>query len=405
LPAKPVSQTEFIAIIAMLFATIAISIDAMLPALPQIAATLSPDAPNAAQLVVTSFVFGMGLGTLFAGPLSDAFGRKRMIMVSSALYALAALACYFAPTLETLLIARVIQGVGSAGPRIVSIAMVRDLYKGRDMARVLSFAMMIFTVVPAIAPLMGQAIISLGDWKAIFLAYIAFSAITMLWMGLRQPETLALTARRPLAIAPLWAATKELSHHRAVVISTLVQTLTLAALFGTLSSMQGIFEARFDRAETFPLWFAVIALASMSGSLLNSRIVMRLGMRRVVIGTYTAQVALTLVCLAAAVSNLMPDSVAFAAHILWSIGLFSMMGLTMGNLNALAMEPVGHIAGLAASVIGAIATVGAVILAIPVGLAFNGTVLPLLAGVAVLLALALALMRLGLDETPALRPI
>ncbi len=391
-----ISQTEFIAIMAMLFATIAISIDAMLPALPDIAASLTPDAPNAAQLVITSFVFGMGLGTLFAGPLSDAFGRKRIIMLGSGLYALAALACYFAPSLEILLAARIVQGIGAAAPRTVSIAMIRDLFSGREMARIMSFVMMIFTVIPAVAPLMGQGIIAIADWHAIFLAYIAFSAVIMLWMGLRQPETLAVTKRRPLHVATLWSATKELAQHRVVVISTLVQTLTLGALFATLSSMHGIFELRFDRAESFPLWFAFIALASMSGSILNSRIVMSFGMRRVIVLTFTAQLGLTILCLVAVSTGLMPEGLAFPAHLLWSIGLFSMLGLTLGNLNALAMEPVGHIAGLAASVISALATVGSVLLAIPVGLAFNGTLVPLLGGVTVLIAAALTLMRLGL---------
>ncbi|TAG16514.1 MAG: MFS transporter, partial [Rhodobacterales bacterium] len=282
---------------AMLFATIAISIDAMLPALPDIAAELSPAAPNAAQLVVTSFVLGMGIGTLFAGPLSDAFGRKRIIMLGSALYAMAALACYFAPSLEILLAARVVQGIGAAAPRTVSIAMIRDLYSGRGMAKIMSFVMMVFTVIPAVAPLMGQGIIAIADWHAIFLAYIAFSAVIMLWMGLRQPETLPRTSRRPLKMSTLWSATKELGQHRVIVISTIVQALTLGALFATLSSMHGIFEARFDRAETFPLWFAFIAVGSMSGSLLNSRIVMSLGMRRVITGTLAAQLALTILCL------------------------------------------------------------------------------------------------------------
>lgn len=393
---QKISQTEFVAIMAMLFATIAISIDAMLPALPDIASTLSPDAPNAAQLVITSFVLGMGIGTLFAGPLSDAFGRKRVIMLGSAVYAMAALACYFAPSLEMLLAARIVQGIGAAAPRTVSIAMIRDLFSGREMAKIMSFVMMIFTVIPALAPLMGQGIIALADWHAIFLAYIAFSAIIMLWMGLRQPETLPVAKRRPLHMATLWSATKELGGHRVIVISTLVQALTLGALFATLSSMHGIFEVRFDRAGTFPLWFAFIAVCSISGSLLNSRIVMGIGMRRVITGTFAAQLGLTLVCLAAIGSGLMPEALAFPAHLLWSIGLFSMMGLTMGNLNALAMEPVGHIAGLAASVISSLATVGSVLLAIPVGLAFDGTLLPLLAGVAVLLSAALALMRFGL---------
>lgn len=392
------SQTEFVALVAMLFATIAISIDAMLPALPEIAATLSPEAPNAAQLVVTSFVLGMGIGTLFTGPLSDAFGRKRVILVGSGLYALAALACAFAPNLEILLAARLLQGLAAAAPRTVAIAMVRDLYSGREMARIMSFVMMIFTIVPAVAPLMGQGIIALGGWRAIFLAYIVFAGLTMLWLGLRQPETLPPDRRRPLRPGDLWRGTRAVFTHRIILVSILLQTLTLAALFATLSSLQGIFERQFDRAATFPLWFALIAVASMTGSLLNSRVVMTLGMRRVVTRTYAGVAVLTLVALATLGTGLVSGNLGFAMQMLWAIGLFAMMGLTMGNLNALAMEPVGHIAGLAASVISSLATFGSVILAIPIGLAFDGTATPLLIGVAVLVGLNLILSLKTLAE-------
>ncbi len=394
------SQTEFVALVAMLFATIAISIDAMLPALPEIAATLSPEAPNAAQLVVTSFVLGMGIGTLFTGPLSDAFGRKRVILVGSGLYALCALACYFAPSLEILLAARLCQGLAAAAPRTVAIAMVRDLHSGREMARIMSFVMMIFTIVPAIAPLMGQGIIALGGWQSIFLAYILFAGLSMLWLGLRQPETLSAANRRPLHLATLWSGTRQLFTHRIALVSTLLQTLTLACLFATLSSLQGIFERQFDRAESFPLWFALIAVASMSGSLLNSRIVMTLGMRRVVRRTYAGVLFLSLMALGT-FTSLAPGNVSFVMQMLWSIGLFSMMGLTIGNLNALAMEPLGHMAGLAASVISSLATVGSVILAIPIGLAFNGTSTPLILGVTVLTAINLILSLKTLGEPRA----
>lgn len=390
---KPLSQGEFIALIAALFATIAISIDAMLPAMPEIAATLSPDAPNRAQLVVTSFVFGMGLGTLIAGPLSDAFGRKILILAGSALYVVAAIACYFAKTLDFLLIARAVQGFGAAAPRVVSTAMVRDLFSGREMARVMSFVMMVFTLVPAVAPLMGQAVIYAAGWHAIFLVYVVFSLVILLWMALRQPETLAIADRRPLSVAALWAATKEVFSVRVVLVSIIAQSLTLAALFATLSSMQGIFEQRFDRAAGFPLWFALIAMVSMGGSIINARVVVRLGMRKVVTRTYAGVVVLTLALLAITVAELMPEPLAFPAHILWSIALFAMMGLSMGNLNALAMEPVGHIAGFASSVIGAIATVVSVVLAVPVGLAFDGTARPLMAGVLVFITMALISMR------------
>ncbi|WP_238382693.1 multidrug effflux MFS transporter [Tabrizicola thermarum] len=394
------SQTEFVALVAMLFATIAISIDAMLPALPEIAATLSPETPNAAQLVVTSFVLGMGIGTLFTGPLSDAFGRKRVILVGSGLYALCALACYFAPSLEILLAARLCQGLAAAAPRTVAIAMVRDLHSGREMARIMSFVMMIFTIVPAIAPLMGQGIIALGGWQSIFLAYILFAGLSMLWLGLRQPETLPAANRRPLHLGTLWSGTKHLFTHRIVLVSTLLQTLTLACLFATLSSLQGIFERQFDRAESFPLWFALIAVASMSGSLLNSRIVMTLGMRRVVRRTYAGVLILSLMALGT-FTSLASGNVSFAMQMIWSIGLFSMMGLTIGNLNALAMEPLGHMAGLAASVISSLATVGSVILAIPIGLAFNGTSTPLILGVTVLTAINLILSLKTLGEPRA----
>ncbi len=393
-PAKRISQGEFIALTAALFAMVAISIDAMLPALPEIAAALSPDAPNRAQLVITSFVFGMGLGTLFVGPLSDAYGRKPVIYAGAGLYALTALACYFANSLDTLLIARVLQGMSVAAARVVSMAIMRDLFKGREMAKIMSFVMMVFIMVPAVAPLMGQGIIALAGWQAIFLVYILIVAVVMVWFGLRQHETLAVEHRRPLDFGVLLAATKELFTHRIVVVSIAAQTLTMAALFASLSSMQGIFEQRFDRAESFPLWFAFIALGSASGSIINSRVVMRIGMRPVIMAAYASVLALTLVLLALIATGTMPEPLAFPLHIVWSIGLFSMMSMTMGNLNALAMEPVGHIAGLAASVMTSVATVASVVLAVPVGLMFDGTALPLMAGCAVFIAGALALMQL-----------
>ena len=186
---RRLSQPEFIALIAMLFATIAFSIDAMLPALPQIAAELTPADPNRAQLILTSFVLGMGLGTFLAGPISDALGRKPVIVLGAGLYMVGALLAWAAPTLETVLAARLLQGLGAAGPRVVSLAMVRDLYSGRHMARIMSFAMMIFTLVPALAPLAGQGIIALTGWRGIFLAFLVFAVVATSWLSLRQPET------------------------------------------------------------------------------------------------------------------------------------------------------------------------------------------------------------------------
>ncbi len=387
------SQRTFVAMMAMLFATIALSIDAMLPALPAIAAELTPDDTNRALLIISSFFLGMGLGTFVAGPVSDAYGRKPVIFTCAVIYAAGTVLCYFAPSLELLLIARVIQGLGAAAPRVVGMAMVRDLYKGRDMARIVSFVMMIFMIVPALAPLLGQGILFFGNWRTIFAALLFFVIIANAWVLLGQPETLPPPARRPFRVGLLWQSAVEMSRHRLALISTLCQGFGSACLLSTVSSQQAIFADRFGLVDTFPLWFGFIALCAASGSLLNSRVVMRLGMRRVIVATYTGQVALTALILALDWSGLMPESLVFAAHVLWSISVFAMMGLTQGNLSALAMEDLGHIAGFAASMMTALSTVMAALLAVPVGLAFNGTQIPLMVAVALFSSLALALVR------------
>lgn len=386
------SQRTFVAMMAMLFATIALSIDAMLPALPAIAAELTPDDTNRALLIVSSFFLGMGLGTFVAGPVSDAYGRKPVIFVCATIYAFGTLLCFFAPSLELLLVARVIQGLGAAAPRVVGMAMVRDLYKGRDMARIVSLVMMIFMIVPALAPLLGQGILLFGNWRTIFAALLFFVVLANAWVLLGQPETLSPEARRPFRVGLLWQSAVEMSRHRIALISTLCQGFGSAALLSTVSSQQAIFADRFGLVETFPLWFGFIALCAASGSLLNSRVVMRMGMRRVIVATYIGQVAFTLLILALDYSGLMPEAWVFPAHVLWSITVFAMMGLTQGNLSALAMEDLGHIAGFAASMMTALSTVMASLLAVPVGLAFDGTQIPLMVAVALFSSLALALV-------------
>jgi DHA1 family bicyclomycin/chloramphenicol resistance-like MFS transporter len=392
-PTTRLSQGEFIALIAMLFATIALSIDAMLPALPEIAATLTPDNPNRAQLVVGAIFLGMGVSTLFVGPLSDAYGRKPVLMASGVVYCIACVICYYSTSFEMLLAGRLLQGIGVGGPRTVSMALVRDLYKGREMARIMSFAMMIFMLVPAVAPLLGQGIIAIADWQTIFLAYIIFCGVALAWLGLRQPETLPPEHRIPLSLATMAAASRDLFARKVILVSIVIQGLVSASLIATISSVQGIFQDSFGRAETFPLWFALIACLAGVGSFINSRVVMKAGMRKVVTVTFAVVLVITLVHLALRLAFVLPEPWTFYLFLGWVVCLFGMMGLTMGNLNALAMEPVGHIAGFAASMIGALSTVLSVIIAAPIGLAFDGTPVPLVAGSAALLAASLALMR------------
>ena len=384
-------RVEFVAMMAMLVATVAFSIDAMLPALPQIGAELTPDALNRAQLVVTSFILGLGIGTLFTGPLSDSYGRKRVILIGSGIYIFGAALAWAAPTLELMIAARIVQGLGAAAARIVALAIVRDLYSGREMARLMSFVMMVFTLVPAISPLAGSVVIGIAGWRVIFACFAGFALISSLWLALRLDEPLALQARRPFRRAALVEAMKEVVSHRSVRLAIAVQMLCMTTLFCSISMIQQVFEAYFDRAAQFPQWFFLMALIAGSFSLLNARVVMRLGMRRMVAGALGLQIGLSgLMVLGFALG--LPPALEFALYIAWQTSVFANAALTLGNINALAMEPLGHIAGMGASVIAAIATVGSVLLTVPVGLMFNGTPMPLFLAVLVAVTVARFLM-------------
>ncbi|SDX53660.1 multidrug effflux MFS transporter [Roseicitreum antarcticum] len=390
-PKRQVAFPEFIALFAMLFATIAFSVDAMLPALIQIGQDLSPGDVNRAQLVVTSFMLGMGSGTLIAGPLSDAYGRKTIVVWGMGLYMLAAAVAAYSQSLEMLLLARFVQGLGASGPRIVTVAMVRDLYEGRAMARVMSFVMTVFILVPALAPSLGAVIISLAGWRAVFGAFIVFGVISTLWLAIRQPETLAVADRRPLQVASLWSALQEVLSNRSVQFFIAAMSFGFGQMFAWLSSAPQIFDQVFDRAETFPLWFAGVALFAGSASLVNAKLVMRLGMRKLATTAFAWQATVSVVALVLMSLNL-PAPWNFAVFFVYMCCSFFSIGLTFGNLNALALEDMGHIAGMASAVVGSLSTVLAVIIAIPIGQAFNGTAYPAVLGVLVCSSVAYCLM-------------
>lgn len=389
---RRLGQVEFVAMVACIFATIAFSIDAMLPALPDIAAELQPGAPNRAALVIHAFVFGMGLGTFFSGPLADAFGRRIVIQVGAVLYFVGAILAWRAQSIELLLVARFVQGLGTAGPRVAILAVVRDLYAGREMARLMSFVMMVFTIVPALAPLIGTGIIAISDWRGIFMAFMVFSVVTVGWYTLRQPETLPVESRRKITPGLLIDGVKQVFSHRAVVLAIAVQAFVFSTLFMQISTIQQVMDQIFDRGAQFPFWFAGIALASGSFSLLNAKLVVRLGMRYLIQVSIRVQLVISTCVLAIVILNLLPTALMFPLFVFWALSMFAMIGLTIGNLNALALEPLGHIAGLAASIVGALSTVGAVVLAGPVSQQFDGTLRPLAVGVFLAIAAAAVLM-------------
>ena len=376
-----ISTAEFVAIMAMLVATVAISIDGLLPALSIIAKELTPLRPNNAQIILSSFVAGMAIGTLIVGPLSDSYGRKPIIYGGAFIYILTSVVCVVSQSLELILVARFLQGVGASAPRVVAQALVRDFYKGREMARISSFIMIVFALVPAVAPLLGSFVMFAFDWRAIFFMFIAFVAISTIWMGLRINETISEENRIKFNLRNLVSAFREVLSHPLILIAVITLVFAYSILFVGIFLIQPVFERVFGRPETFPYWFAAIALLAASSSYVNAQLVQRLGMRMLTNIAFRTQVGLSTIILLVFGLGYFDGEFGFFCFLFWMFSIFFQAGLTMGNLTALAMEPVGHIAGTAASLISAIATIGSVFLAAIVGQFFDGTPIAMIVGI------------------------
>ena len=376
-----ISTAEFVAIMAMLVATVAISIDGLLPALSIIAEELTPLRPNNAQIILSSFVAGMAIGTLIVGPLSDSYGRKPIIYGGAFIYILTSVVCVVSQSLELILVARFLQGVGASAPRVVAQALVRDFYKGREMARISSFIMIVFALVPAVAPLLGSFVMFAFDWRAIFFMFIAFVAISTIWMGLRINETISEENRVKFNLRNLIAAFREVLSHPLILSAVITLVFAYSILFVGIFLIQPVFERVFGRPESFPYWFAAIALLAASSSYVNARLVQRLGMRMLTNIAFRTQVGLSTIILLVFGLGYFDGEFGFFCFLFWMFSIFFQAGLTMGNLTALAMEPVGHIAGTAASLISAIATIGSVFLAAIVGQFFDGTPIAMIVGI------------------------
>ena len=363
---------EFVSLIALLMSLVALAIDAMLPALPAIGRDLGVPRPNDTQFVITSLFLGLGLGQMLFGPLSDRIGRRPAIHAGLALFMIGCLVSIFASTFEAMLAGRFLQGIGAAGPRIVTVALVRDQYEGRRMARLMSFAMAVFILVPTVAPALGQGILWLGGWRAIFTTFFVIAAIAFAWFALRQPETLPADRRRPFSPGAIARAVVEVLGIRSALGYTIATGFVFAPFVAYLSSAQQIFQDAYGTGALFPFWFGVLALAIGGASLANGRLVMKHGMRRLSKVAIGSIVVISVAAWAGAFAFAgLPPFWLFMAYLL---AVFLCIGLLFGNLNALAMEPLGHIAGVGAAVVASLATFISVPLGALVGLSFDGTI-------------------------------
>lgn len=388
-PALPMG--EFVTLMALMIALVALAIDAMLPALPIIGEELGATHENDSQLIVSLLFLGMALGQLFFGPLSDSIGRKSALSAGLGLFVVGSMISLFAETFTLVLVGRFVQGLGVAGPRSVSLALIRDQYEGRAMARVMSFVMTIFILVPVIAPTLGQAILMVANWRAIFAVLAVMALMLFVWFALRQPETLLPAHRMPFSLQRILLVSREVCTNRIAFGYTLVAGLVSGAFLGFLSSAAQIFQQQYDLGSWFPIYFAVLASAAGVASLMNANLVMRFGMRAL-IGRAMLSLAVTSVGFWG-FAFLYAGSPPLWSTMAYLLAIFFAIGILFGNLNSLAMEPLGHVAGIGSALVGSISTLISVPLGILIGHSYNGTILPLIGGFAVLGALSLLVMR------------
>jgi DHA1 family bicyclomycin/chloramphenicol resistance-like MFS transporter len=385
-PQKPLPYAELVAVTGAVMALNALAIDMMLPALGVIGAALGADGENDRQLIVVVYIVANGVSQLFMGPLVDRFGRRRILLLSLGAYAVGSLLSVVAQSFTLLLAARVFQGAATAGARVAVLAMVRDRYSGAEMARVMSVAISIFMAAPIFAPLIGQGVLLIGSWRWIFGALLIYGALMALWAVLRMRETQSPAARGALSLRRAFASYAEFFSLRASLGYVGVQTLLFGALFSFISSSEQIYVEQYALGAWFPAAFGVSAVGFALAALVNARIVVKAGMRRLARAGLIALIALQILHIA--LHGLVAGNVfVFAAFI--TATLFC-MGFVTPNAQALAMEPAGHIAGVAAAASGfATGAIGGAIGGL-IGRLYNGTTLPLIAGFAVLGALALA---------------
>ncbi|MCB0651802.1 MAG: multidrug effflux MFS transporter [Saprospiraceae bacterium] len=375
---KPV---EFIALMAFMMAIGAFSIDAILPAMQVIGDDFGITNTNDNQLLVSLVFLGLAIGQIFFGPLSDSLGRKPAVYFGFSIFIVGSLLSIISTSFEWMLFSRFIQGIGLGAPRTIGMAMVRDRYVGDFMARIMSFIMVVFILVPMVAPAVGQEVLHLAGWKAIYGTQILIAIVIVFWFYFRQEETLKPENKIPFSIRKINKAVAEIFRTKTTLAFTLIMGLIQGAFLVYLSSAQQIFQEQYNLGDKFPLVFALLALSIGVASLVNSKMVMIFGMDKM---TFWSLAGFTVLSVIAAVlftifSHQNPPLWMFMVFL---IALLFCTGILFGNLNALAMRPLGHVAGLGSTVVGFVSTLISVPLGISIGRYIEQTALPLVLGFA-----------------------
>jgi DHA1 family bicyclomycin/chloramphenicol resistance-like MFS transporter len=373
---RPMGFPEFVVVIASIMALNPLAMDMMLPALPNIASTFHIEAANRPQAVLSTFLIGFGVGQFVMGPLSDRFGRRPVLIDGMALYCIASVLAIMAPSFETLLLARALQGLGTSATRVIATSIVRDCYAGRRMASVMSLAMMVFIAVPVVAPSFGQAVMLLTQWRGIFIVLMVYGVLALIWSAVRMPETLSPSQRKPLTVREVFGAFRQTVTNRQTIGYALAAGGVQGSLFAFVFSSEQVFTEIYHLGHYFPLAFAAIAVGVAIAGFLNSRLVGRLGMRVMSHSALVGFVAVAGIMFAAVRLQMLPLPLFMALSCL----MMFMFGLMFANFTALAMEPQGHIAGTASSLYGSITTLLGIGIGVMIGQDYDGTLRPFTTG-------------------------
>ena len=386
---KRLPQLEFILLMASLMSVVALAIDALLPALDVIGFALGVTDPVDNQLLIIMIFLGLGIGPLIFGPISDSMGRKPVVFMGFTLFILASFICIFSNSLEMMITGRILQGVALSAPRTISIAMVRDVYSGDFMARIMSFITVVFLLVPMIAPAMGKWVLDTYNWQAIFYVQVIFAVLVSLWFWRRQPETLTVPNRIPFTKNIFIDGLRELLKHKRTMGFTVISGFIVGSFLVYLSTAQQIFQEQYDLKEEFPYIFAGLAIAIGTSTFLNGTLVLRFGMEKMVTTFLLIYFGIS-VLYVLLYFNVGNPSVAI---LLLFFGLqFFAIGFLFGNLRALAMEPIGHIAGIGAAITGFISTLMSVPISTLIGRYVDDTALPLFIGFSVCSFLSIGIL-------------
>lgn len=376
---KGTSQIEFILLMACLMSIVALSIDTILPALNPIGLSVGTVNQNENQLLITMIFLGLGLGQLIFGPISDSFGRKPVVYIGFTVFMLASFLCIAAPNIEIMVIGRILQGIGLSASRSISIAMIRDRFEGDYMAKIMSFVVTIFILVPIIAPTLGKFLLDNYGWESIFYSQLLFGIVVLCWFWKRQPETLPLAYKKKFSMAIFINGSKEFIKYRSAVIFTLISGLATGSFMVFLSTSQHIFEVQYGLVDQFPYIFGALAFSVGVATFTNGTLVVRFGMKKLV----------TIFSIVFSLTSLLYISIFYGETnpsisilILFLALQFFSVGFLFGNVRSLAMQPLGHIAGIGAAINGFISTIMAVPIATFIGSFVETTALPLFIGFA-----------------------